>query len=114
MKKTLLLSAWGLPFLTLLWVTPVIIPWLSTTTQITCGTGPALFDPLDPYWTKGTTVTVKFKQGDFTPTQRGTMGEAFEAWESRRFNNCSEVTFVGYQEFAATPRSGRGRVISCG
>jgi hypothetical protein len=73
-----------------------------------CSGGPDLFDPPDPYWAKGVTVTVKFQSGDFTATQRGVMQQAFETWNSQRFNNCSGVTFTGFIVVESQPPVGPG------
>ncbi len=75
--------------------------------QIGCG-GPPLYsevDVYDPYWPTGASVKVYFKQGHFNSTQRNIMKEAFEAWESHRFVNCSLVTFndSAYIELAEQP-----------
>lgn len=86
-------------------------PGVAVEAQTTLCGGPKLnsevsyIGKLDPYWPKGTPVQVFFKLNDFTPTQRGTMKQAFEAWDIRRFNNCSGVIFFGYTESSAQPRA---------
>lgn len=74
-------------------------------------TGPPIFSDIgvyDPYWPAGSDIKVYFKQGDFNSTQRNTMKQAFEAWESRRFDTCSNVTFndSAYIELAQQPTTG--------
>ena len=76
--------------------------------QMNCTGGPELFDPPDPYWAKGVTVTVKFQGGDFTTTQREVMKQAFETWNAQRFNNCSGVTFTGFTVVLSQPPVGPG------
>src|SRR5205085_414878 len=61
----------------------------------------------DPYWNAGSSVKVYFRQDHFTSAQRNTIKDGIEAWESRRFNNCSGVTFDDntYAELASQPSS---------
>jgi hypothetical protein len=69
----------------------------------TCGTGPALYNPLKPVIPTGTGVKVFFRQGDFDGQQRSTITIAFETWESHRLANCSSLTFDGYTESTSLP-----------
>jgi hypothetical protein len=59
----------------------------------------------DPYFPKFASVKVYFKSGDFTSTQRNTIKQAFEAWDARRTQNCSGISFVdtSYTVLATQP-----------
>src|SRR5205085_3473220 len=73
--------------------------------QLTCGSGPALQNPLHPVIPAGTTLKVFFMQGHFTDTQRNTMRDAFETWKTHGTANCASLSFEGYTESAAQPRA---------
>lgn len=63
----------------------------------------------DPYWSHGTSVKVFFRTGHFTLSQRNTMKNAFEAWDARRMQNCSGISFVdsSYTERSSEPLTGQ-------
>ena len=107
-KRVSLLGFAALSILTLFFISIVQL-WHEpkAEAQSTCG-GPRLFNEgwphqLDPYWPSGTTVEVYFKQGDFTASQQSTIEQGFEAWEARRINNCSNVSYNTYTERASQP-----------
>lgn len=111
MRKSSLIAlcvAPTLAMLSLIFVNSRLMFKFKVEAQTNCG-GPKLnsevpyIGRLDPYWPQGTAVKVYFKQGQFTSTQLNTMTDAFEAWDSRRFNNCSLVSFDGYTERSIQP-----------
>jgi hypothetical protein len=101
-RSTLLCAAAVFIFLSIALLQILLVPPV-VEAQLQCGTGPALQNPLQPVIPAGTSLTVFFRQGDFDGTQRNTIRIGFETWTSRRFQNCSSISFAGFTESPTQP-----------
>lgn len=95
----------------ILWMYPNFGADTKTRAQTSCN-GPWEFNPPMDKWPKYAMVSVFYRQGDFTETQRKfEMEPRFEDWEKHRFHNCSYVTFGGYTVTPTQPAMGGGNKI---
>lgn len=98
MKSRATMLAGAIVFiLTFAFVKPLVTTF-HVKAQLTCGSGPALQNPLKPQIPSGAPLTVFFEQGAFTSEQRNTIKIAFETWKAHGTSNCSFLTFNGFTE----------------
>ena len=71
-----------------------------TNAQSCCN--PPLLPFFAPKWPQNYYVTVSIQSGTFTETERQIIEKSFLSWNSSESNNCTHVTFHGFQ-FADAP-----------